>query len=111
VFCAPMALLEKAAPARRPDVNLTGFGVKEPPSDLCVSDSVRAAVTVMAKTLATDMAPHGITVNNVAPGHRVSHRARGRRGSSAAVSPRQCRCAASASPRKSPAYWRFADAR
>lgn len=49
-------------------VNLTGFGVKEPPSDLCVSDSVRAAVTVMAKTLATDLAPHGITVNNVAPG-------------------------------------------
>jgi len=49
-------------------VNLTGFGVKEPPSDLCVSDSVRAAVTVMAKTLATDLGPHGITVNNVAPG-------------------------------------------
>lgn len=49
-------------------VNLTGFGVKEPPSDLCVSDSVRAAVTVMAKTLATDLAPHGVTVNNVAPG-------------------------------------------
>lgn len=49
-------------------INLTGYGVKEPPSDLCVSDSVRAAVTVMAKTLATDLAPHKITVNNVAPG-------------------------------------------
>jgi 3-oxoacyl-[acyl-carrier protein] reductase len=49
-------------------INLTGFGVKEPPSDLSVSDSVRAAVSVMAKTVANDMAPFGITVNNVAPG-------------------------------------------
>jgi 3-oxoacyl-[acyl-carrier protein] reductase len=49
-------------------VNLTGYGVKEPMRDLCVSDSVRAAVTVMAKTIATDLAPFGITVNNIAPG-------------------------------------------
>jgi 3-oxoacyl-[acyl-carrier protein] reductase len=49
-------------------VNLTGFGVKEPMTDLLVSDSTRAAVTVMAKTIATDFAPFGITVNNIAAG-------------------------------------------
>ena len=45
-------------------VNLTGYGVKEPMTDLVVSDSVRAGVTVMAKTIASDLAPYGITVNN-----------------------------------------------
>jgi 3-oxoacyl-[acyl-carrier protein] reductase len=55
-------------------LNLTGYGVKEPMTDLCVSDAVRAAVTVMAKTIATDLAPHGITVNNVAPGPILTDR-------------------------------------
>ena len=49
-------------------VNLTGYGVKEPMTDLVVSDAVRAGVTVMAKTIASDLAPFGITVNNIAPG-------------------------------------------
>jgi len=55
-------------------VNLTGYGVKEPVSDLVVSDSIRAGVTVMAKTIATDLAPHGITVNNIAPGPVMTDR-------------------------------------
>ena len=55
-------------------VNLTGYGVKEPMTDLVVSDSVRAAVTVMAKTLASDLAPFGITVNNIAPGPIMTDR-------------------------------------
>jgi 3-oxoacyl-[acyl-carrier protein] reductase len=55
-------------------VNLTGYGVKEPLSDLVVSDSIRAGVTVMAKTIATDLAPHGITVNNIAPGPIMTDR-------------------------------------
>jgi 3-oxoacyl-[acyl-carrier protein] reductase len=49
-------------------VNLTGYGVKEPMTDLVVSDAVRAGVTVMAKTIASDLARFGITVNNIAPG-------------------------------------------
>jgi 3-oxoacyl-[acyl-carrier protein] reductase len=49
-------------------INLTGYGVKEPITDLVVSDSLRAGVTVMAKTIAADLAPYGITVNNIAPG-------------------------------------------
>jgi 3-oxoacyl-[acyl-carrier protein] reductase len=55
-------------------VNLTGFGVKEPMTDLLVSDSARAAVTVMAKTIATDFAPFGITVNNIAAGPILTDR-------------------------------------
>src|ERR1700727_757045 len=55
-------------------VNLTGYGVKEPLSDLVVSDSLRAGVTVMAKTIASDLAPYGITVNNIAPGPIMTDR-------------------------------------
>jgi 3-oxoacyl-[acyl-carrier protein] reductase len=55
-------------------VNLTGYGVKEPLSDLVVSDSIRAGVTVMAKTIASDLAPFGITVNNIAPGPIMTDR-------------------------------------
>jgi 3-oxoacyl-[acyl-carrier protein] reductase len=43
-------------------------------TDLVVSDSVRAGVTVMAKTIATDLAPFGITVNNIAPGPIMTDR-------------------------------------
>jgi len=57
-------------------VNLTGYGVKEPISDLVVSDALRAAVTVMAKTIATDLAPFGITVNDIAPGPILTDRLR-----------------------------------
>src|SRR5580692_2030035 len=55
-------------------VNLTGYGVKEPMTDLVVSDSIRAGVTVMAKTIASDLAPFGITVNNIAPGPIMTDR-------------------------------------
>ena len=57
-------------------VNLTGYGVKEPIRDLVVSDSSRAAVTVMAKTIASDLARQGITVNNLAPGPILTDRLR-----------------------------------
>jgi 3-oxoacyl-[acyl-carrier protein] reductase len=75
-------LIREAIPALKASrrgriVNLTGYGVKEPMSDLVVSDSVRAGVTVMAKTIASDLAPFGITVNNIAPGpietERLTH--------------------------------------
>jgi 3-oxoacyl-[acyl-carrier protein] reductase len=66
-------LVREALPALKASgrgriINLTGYGVKEPMTDLVVSDSVRAGVTVMAKTIASDLAPFGITVNNIAPG-------------------------------------------
>jgi len=72
-------LIREALPALKASgrgriVNLTGYGVKEPMSDLVVSDSVRAGVTVMAKTIASDLAPFGITVNNIAPGPIMTER-------------------------------------
>jgi 3-oxoacyl-[acyl-carrier protein] reductase len=72
-------LIREALPALKASgrgriVNLTGYGVKEPLTDLIVSDSVRAGVTVMAKTIASDLAPYGITVNNIAPGPIMTNR-------------------------------------
>src|SRR5271154_7134954 len=72
-------LIREALPALKASgrgriVNLTGYGVKEPMTDLVVSDSVRAGVTVMAKTIAADLAPFGITVNNIAPGPIMTDR-------------------------------------
>jgi len=72
-------LIREALPALKASgrgriVNLTGYGVKEPLTDLVVSDSIRAGVTVMAKTIASDLAPYGITVNNIAPGPILTDR-------------------------------------
>jgi 3-oxoacyl-[acyl-carrier protein] reductase len=72
-------LIREALPALKASgrgriVNLTGYGVKEPITDLVVSDSIRAGVTVMAKTIASDLAPYGITVNNIAPGPIMTDR-------------------------------------
>jgi 3-oxoacyl-[acyl-carrier protein] reductase len=72
-------LIREALPALKASgrgriINLTGYGVKEPMTDLVVSDSLRAGVTVMAKTIASDLAPFGITVNNIAPGPIMTDR-------------------------------------
>ena len=74
-----VGLIREALPALKGSgrgriVNLTGYGVKEPISDLVVSDSIRAGVTVMAKTIASDLAPFAITVNNIAPGPIMTDR-------------------------------------
>ncbi len=49
-------------------VAITSISVVEPIANLAISNSVRAAVTGMLKTLADEIAPHQITVNCVAPG-------------------------------------------
>ncbi|HEY9428104.1 MAG TPA: SDR family NAD(P)-dependent oxidoreductase, partial [Gemmatimonadaceae bacterium] len=50
-------------------VNVTSIAVKQPVDNLILSNSVRAAVTGFARTLANEVAPYGITVNNVMPGY------------------------------------------
>ena len=50
-------------------VNVTSIAVKEPIDGLILSNSVRAAVTGFARTLANEVAPYGITVNNAMPGY------------------------------------------
>jgi 3-oxoacyl-[acyl-carrier protein] reductase len=49
-------------------INVTSIAVKQPSDNLILSNSVRAAVTGFARTLATETAMDGITVNNVMPG-------------------------------------------
>ena len=49
-------------------VNIISTSVKEPIAGLGVSNTTRWAVASWAKTLATELAPFGITVNNVLPG-------------------------------------------
>lgn len=49
-------------------IYITSSGVKEPIPNLILSNSLRAAVTNMMKSLAREVAPFGITANTVAPG-------------------------------------------
>jgi len=49
-------------------ITITSSAVKQPVDGLLLSNSVRAAVTGLARTLANEYAAHGITVNNVCPG-------------------------------------------
>lgn len=55
-------------------LNITSIAVKQPVDGLVLSNSVRAAVTGMARTLANEVAAHGITVNNVMPGYTRTRR-------------------------------------
>lgn len=49
-------------------INIISTSVKQPIAGLGVSNTIRAAVANWAKTLATELGPDGITVNNVLPG-------------------------------------------
>ena len=55
-------------------INVTSIAVKQPVDNLILSNSVRAAVTGFARTLANEVAPFGITVNNVMPGYTATQR-------------------------------------
>lgn len=55
-------------------LNVTSIAVKQPVDNLILSNSVRAAVTGFARTLANEVAPFGITVNNLLPGYTRTER-------------------------------------
>jgi 3-oxoacyl-[acyl-carrier protein] reductase len=55
-------------------INITSVSVKEPILNLTLSNAFRAAVTGFAKTLSLEVAPDGVTVNNVAPGYTATER-------------------------------------
>ncbi len=55
-------------------INVTSIAVKQPVDNLILSNSVRAAVTGFARTLANEVAPFNITVNNVMPGYTRTQR-------------------------------------
>ena len=55
-------------------INVTSIAVKQPVDNLILSNSVRAAVTGFARTLANEVASFGVTVNNVMPGYTRTDR-------------------------------------
>lgn len=55
-------------------INVISTSVKQPLKGLGVSNTVRAAVANWSKTLATELAPFGITVNNILPGATKTQR-------------------------------------
>jgi len=90
VLMSAVRLIRAALPHLRASgrgriVNLTGYGVREPISGLVISEATRASVTVLAKVLASDFGPEGVTVNNVAPGPILTDRLRELQGKAAAA--------------------------
>ena len=55
-------------------LTITSVAVKQPVDGLLLSNSLRAAVAGLARTLANEYAAHGITVNNVCPGYTRTER-------------------------------------
>ena len=57
-------------------VFVTSISVKEPVENLALSNGIRAGLTGYLKTLSREVAPHGVTVNAVAPGYTETERVR-----------------------------------
>lgn len=55
-------------------INIISTSVKQPIDGLGVSNTVRGAVASWSKTLANELGPFGITVNNVLPGFTATDR-------------------------------------
>ena len=55
-------------------INVTSITVKQPVDGLMLSNSLRSAVTGFARTLANEVAPFGVTVNNILPGYTRTER-------------------------------------
>ena len=72
-LCLPY--LEQSSAGRI--VAITSLAAKEPTAHLALSNLLRPGLTGWLKTLATEVGPHGITVNCVAPGRidtdRLAH--------------------------------------
>lgn len=55
-------------------INVTSIAAKQPVDNLILSNSIRAAVTGFARTLANEVATDGVTVNNILPGYTRTER-------------------------------------
>lgn len=55
-------------------INITSVGAKQPIDNLGVSNTIRGAVSSWAKILSRELAPFGITVNNILPGYIATER-------------------------------------
>ena len=76
---AAIAMCESAVPHMREArwgriVAITSIAVRQPIPELILSNTARAGLTGFCKTLAREIAPHGITVNTVQPGLHATDR-------------------------------------
>ena len=55
-------------------LHVTSLTVKQPIDGLMLSTSIRAAVTGFSRTLANEVAAHGVTVNTILPGYMNTER-------------------------------------
>jgi 3-oxoacyl-[acyl-carrier protein] reductase len=55
-------------------ISITSMAVKQPINNLILSNSVRASVVGLMKTLSNELAMYNITVNNVMPGYTETER-------------------------------------
>ena len=74
-----VALAQKVLPSMKERrwgriLNITSIAVKQPVDNLILSNSLRAAVTGFARTLANEVATFGVTVNNIMPGYTRTER-------------------------------------
>jgi len=69
VFTTQLALQQMIRNQWGRIINVASISVKEPLSYLALSNSIRAAMVTWAKTLATDIAQHQITVNSILTGY------------------------------------------
>ncbi len=72
-------LVQAVVPSMKKDnygriINIISTSVKMPIKGLGVSNTIRGAVANWSKTLATELGPFGITVNNVLPGASMTGR-------------------------------------
>ena len=55
-------------------LTITSFSAKQPLDHMVLSNSLRAAVAGLTKTLAREYGPHNVLVNNVLPGYTATER-------------------------------------
>jgi 3-oxoacyl-[acyl-carrier protein] reductase len=79
VLYGPIELTRRVLPGMKERrwgriLNVTSIAVKQPVENLMLSNSLRAAVTGWARTLANEVAAFGVTVNNLMPGYTRTER-------------------------------------
>ena len=80
VFLSAVRLIRECVPSMKEQkwgriINFTSKTLTEPVPNLMLSNGVRLAVGGMAKTLASEIAEYGVTVNNICPGPTSTDRA------------------------------------